>query len=242
MSYPARILDNVCIRLLADFHEPGAIRRRRLTVSMSHDEAAAEQYYDELSAEIIGEAMEDLAKEPVCSYMNRYGDAVEARIFEFIERSRHLLDADYFGPSLVSAGTAIELTIRYLIISPLVQGAFLSDHWAQILSGWVLPPTDAKKDKDLLPHILTHWNIDIKQVQLEGGKFLWQELTNAIRPGRNRHVHRGDPVTKELAMLGYEAAEVLMQIAVEALANVGAKKLNGKWCHSGAPEGPFTKP
>lgn len=207
-------------------------------MSMSWEEAQAEEAYDALREEIIEEALRDMAWEPTVAYMRRYGDAVEARISESVERAQSLLTAGFTGPSLVSAGTAIEVTIRYLILRPLVQGAFLSDEWAAILSNRVLARR-AAEDRQLLPAVLKHWNLDIDQVRMKSGNPLWQILHEDIWKARNNHVHRGDPVEPGMSQLGIEAATMLRETAIEALANAGVRKHEARWNQNGTMSDPF---
>jgi len=207
-------------------------------MGMSREEARAEEAYDAIREEIVEEALRNLAWEPVSVYMRQYGDAVEARVSESIERAQGLLVAGFPGPSLVSSGTAIEVIIRYLILRPLVQGAFMSDQWAEILSNRVLAHR-AAEDRQLVPHVLKHWNVDIDRARLGCGKPLWHVLHDKIWRARNNHVHRGDPVDDKIASLGIEVARALRGIAVNALASAGVKKMDDVWCWHGTPGNPF---
>jgi hypothetical protein len=103
----------------------------------AEQEAREQAYYDGLE-EIFQEGLKSQAKEAVKSYLGRYGDAVDQRVLACITEAKVLLKHGHFGPSLCAAAIAVELMIRFMLVRPLVQGAFLSDEWAGILTDGIV--------------------------------------------------------------------------------------------------------
>lgn len=205
-----------------------------------YHEAEGEAALDAFRDEVYEDMLNELRAEPVIDYLRRYGDMIETRIFLSTGQASKLVEIRFWGPALVSACTAIELIIGYLILRPLVQGAFLSEEWADILLRRVVSgrPADARS---LLPAVLKHWGIDITQVRLSDGQNLWQSLRETVWPRRNNHVHKGGYVDKDVAILGIEVAIELMRTATEALRNAGASRYKDHWRVSGTPEDPFAE-
>jgi hypothetical protein len=109
-------------------------------------------------ADLVREALSSISKDAAKAYLSKYGDAVDARITARLEEAKQLLQANHPGPALALAVTVLEITIRFLLLRPLVQGAFLSDRWAAILAARVATGRTAE-DRDMLPGILREWGV-----------------------------------------------------------------------------------
>ena len=106
---------------------------------------------------------------------------------------------------VVSATTAIEIIVRFLLIRPLIQAAFLSEEWAYLLTQRIASGRTTE-DRKLLPKILEHHRIDITTVLLENGHELWETVVSKVYPKRNKIVHATDPAGSEEAQLAIECA------------------------------------
>jgi hypothetical protein len=119
-----------------------------------------------------------------------------------------LTTAAFYSPAVVSAVTAIELTIRFLLLRPLMQAAFLSEEWANLLTKRVTSGQSAR-DREILTDILRFHDIDLEGLKLPEGKSLWSSLRNAVYPKRNGIVHRAEPATQNDALLAISCADQL---------------------------------
>jgi len=84
-------------------------------------EAAYEQFREDL----VAETLREISQNSVHAYLFYYGDAIETRVREALKTAGDLHANGFYGPSLVSSFTAIEVTIHYFMLAPLVQGMFL---------------------------------------------------------------------------------------------------------------------
>ena len=209
-------------------------------------QAAADAYYDE----IIQEALKGISLDGISAYVSKYGDAIEARIADLLGSASKLLDLKHYGPSLTCSCTAIEVIIRYFLLAPLLQGALLSDKWAETLTERIATGRYAKY-REVLPAITKFRKVDLNQVKTAAGDPLWKLLNDSLWQARNGYVHKGNPVTENQARQGMECADRLRQMAEEVLSNAGVSPIAasperkaqlgwvGKWSPDGAKESPF---
>lgn len=180
------------------------------------DELAREAELDQQAA-LVQEAIRGISKDAARSYLSRYGDAVDARIAACLEKAKQLAAADHPGPALALAATALEITIRFLLLRPLVQGAFLSDRWAAILATRVATGRTAE-DREMLPAILREWGIDVSKVKNASGIQVWPFIVARLWGLRDNFVHRFDPVAPEIALQAIECAQAFRTEVVGAVA------------------------
>jgi hypothetical protein len=166
----------------------------------------------------------------VRGYLGSNGDAIDARVRDCLRQARELKDLGYFQSSQVLAATGVELIVRFLLIRPLLQGAFLSDEWAYFITQKVASGHSAE-DRKLLPEILKVQAIDIRALRLPSGKRLWDTILTEVYPKRNRVLHASDPATAEEAETAIDCATRLYSEVVVPI----AKKLGftlentGRW-------------
>lgn len=144
---------------------------------------------------------EDASEAPVFVYLTKYGDAIEERIRRCSEEATALRCAGYWGAALIRSAAAIEITIIFFLARPLVEGAFLSDEWAALLSSKVLSGRTAD-DRDLLPAILRNWGIDVTKVLLADNSQMWEQITTRVWPSRNDYAHAGEIIGEADAVFG----------------------------------------
>ena len=176
-------------------------------------------YYQQEAAmeEFLEEELRRISEEPVFYYLAVYGDAIEERVKRCLSQAQALSDNGYPGAALTRAASGIEVTIRFFLARPLVQGAFLSDEWAELLSQKLLRGRTAE-DRELLPAILRNWKMDITSIKLSNGSQAWEQIVNKVWPRRNNYVHKADETSNEDALLAIECLKILLSEVVDPLA------------------------
>jgi hypothetical protein len=190
-----------------------------ITLEEAWEQTAREAYEKEL----IEDALKEISYDGISHYLFRYGHAIQTRVEECLKSARDLHKGKYYGPSIVCSCTAVEVTIRYFILRPLMQGAFLSDEWAEVLTGRIVSGK-THQEKDMLPSILRFWKMDINGIKLTSGEYLWA-FYGQIWTARNKYVHQGNPVPRELSAKAIKAATLLVKLANDVLVKaLGWKK------------------
>ena len=177
----------------------------------------AEVTQQEYEAALVQEAIRGISKDAARSYLSRYGDAVDARIEACLQEAKQLAAANHPGPALALAATALEITIRFLLLRPLVQGAFLSDRWAALLATRIATGRTAE-DREMLPVILREWGINVTKVKSSSGIQVWPFIVARLWGLRDKFVHRFDPVAPEIALQAIECAQAFRTEVVGAVA------------------------
>jgi len=217
-------------------------------MSRDPDNYYEEEYWEEIGRqEEIAAAIKNLSEEPIREFLGTYGDAIDARLDDTLAIARYASQGGFPRYAVVGAVTAIELIMRYMLVRPLLQGAFLSDSWAKILAKHITQRRTAQ-ERDLLPSVLGMYDIKIDDLKLSDGSALWKTFVTKIVPKRNAIMHDGDNATPDEAKLALECAntlrkDVVAQIAKKMdfdLANNGAwhKHINAEGCYHN-PASPF---
>ncbi len=213
-------------------------------------EAAFDAFIDELKRdrEFIEQAFEEVSVDNIRSYLGKYGDAIQERVHQCHQQAVELDKLNYYGPSITLSASAIEIIIRFFLLRPLVQGAFLSDEWSLILAKRIATGRTAE-DRELLPAMLKQWGIDITSYKLSSNKGLWETFLTVVRIKRDTFVHKGEEVSPEESAIGIECASVFLKAVVQEIAKKFDFTLEktGKWCEikgryikkSFNPENPF---
>ncbi len=176
------------------------------------------RYQEEAAMEaFLEEELRRIAEEPVFAYLAVHGDAIEERVKRCLAQAQSLSGGGYHGAALTRAASGIEVTIRFFLARPLVQGAFLSEDWAELLSQKVLSGRTAE-DRELLPAILRNWKIDITKVKLPDGSQAWEQIVTRVWPRRNDYAHKADDASAEDALLAIECLTALLSQVVDPLA------------------------
>jgi hypothetical protein len=195
--------------------------------------------YDDAMADFADQVLKDRSIEGAQYYLGTYGDAVEARVSRLLTQARALLAANFAASALVSAATAIEITVRFMLVRPLVQGAFLSDEWAELLAARI-GSGRTEEDRKILPALLRQWSLDINTVLLAGGSRLWDVITKQVLPKRHALVHAGAKAEATDAQAAIECAERLLADVVHPIGKTLGLTVQrtGKWCEiHGVKEG-----
>jgi len=180
-------------------------------------EAEARYQQEQYEADLIRDALRSIQTDAVKAYLGSNGDAIDGRIGALLSEAKQLLESSHPGPALVLAGTALEITTRFLLLRPLVQGAFLSDRWAAILAEDFAKGRGAD-DRKVLPAILQEWGIDVAKVKTPAGLPVWAFITDHLWDLRNRFVHQADAVDAQMAAQAIACAETFRKEVVSYVA------------------------
>lgn len=187
---------------------------------MSNGWEEADRYrYEQETAmeEFLEEELRRIAEEPGFAFLAANGDAIEARVKRCLVEARALMNGGFHGAALTRAASGIEVTIRFFLARPPVQGAFLSEDWADLLSKKLLNGQTAE-DRELLPAILRNWKIDITEVTLPDGSQAWERIVSRVWRRRNDYVHKADVSSEQDAALAIECLTTLLARVVDPLA------------------------
>jgi hypothetical protein len=201
-------------------------------MSRDPDNWYEEEYWEEIGRqEDIAKAIKNLSHQPIRDFLGTYGDAIDTRLDDIIAQTRYARQGGYPRFAVIGAVTAIELITRYLLVEPLLQGAFLSGSWAKILTRHIIQHGKQAIQRDLLPSVLSMYDIKLGELKLSDGSPLWKTFVTVIVPKRNAIAHDGESASPDDADLALECANTLRK---EVVAQV-AKKLdfdlenNGSW-------------
>ena len=187
-------------------------------------------YVSEQVESAVESAIEELTGENIRAYLETYGDSIQQRVDACIGEAQSLSDKNFHGAATLRAMSAIEVIFRYMLIRPIVQGAFLSDDWAKILTEQIVSSKNSNYRR-LLPAIFSRMDVDYEAIRLSTGQAMWNLLENRLWNRRNLIVHEGQSGNDEDASLSIETASLLLSDVVYPIAeNLGMDVgKTGKW-------------
>jgi len=187
---------------------------------MSYDEndyAFALWAQEQGEQEMIEDALESISTEAARSYLAQYGDAVQKRVDSCIDQAESLRAEGFPSQAAFTAVVAVELVFRFILLRPLVQGAFLSEEWAEILTRRVASGRTSR-DREILPGVLRNWGVEVDQLLLPGGGNLWESLVGPVWTTRDVFVHKGAPIGDAEAGLAIECVREIQTQVVHPVA------------------------
>jgi hypothetical protein len=187
-------------------------------MSRDPDSYYEEEYFEEVGRqELIAQTLKHISEDGIRKYLATYGDAVEARVEDVFAHATYASQQGYPRYAVVGAVTAIELITRYMLVRPLLQGAFLSDDWAQLLTQRITAGKTVQ-ERDILPSMLEIYGIKLKDIKLSDGSKLWKTITEKVVRKRNRIIHDGEGATPTEGKIALECVEVLGEEVVLPIA------------------------
>ena len=165
---------------------------------MSADEDDYFYQMDAAMAQLEEDVLKRTSTENVKSFLGSNGDAIAKRVSRLVESAELSRSQGNFAGSVIAASTCIELIIRYLLILPLVQGAFLPNEIAAILTSRIGLGRSID-DRKLLPVLLKTYGIDLSTMKTASGRKLWPTFQEKVLESRNLAVHQGDPCSRQEA-------------------------------------------
>lgn len=159
---------------------------------MSYDEedAARDQWLDDLYREHKQEILSDLTGERMRSYFlaNRH---VAQPAFVTLNDALRLRDAGFVSPSFLFAAISIEVAVKAVLLKPIVSGLVHDSATSTLIADLAIGRNGLDQLRDLLFHSLSNIaGIDLKTFRRAlGGEGLWTEI-RSVQEIRNRVVHR----------------------------------------------------
>lgn len=134
-------------------------------------------------------------------------DSLNNIVFPRLSEARALQDAGFHGAAVVSAYTAIELTLETVVVRPFVLAGFMTEDLARVFADRILraPVVEHRKMVSGLARVI---GVDLGSLQLADGTALWDYLTGSLPELRNRIVHAGATAT---AVEGARAVDAAAQ-------------------------------
>src|SRR4030067_923785 len=191
-------------------------------MSMSYEEAAYEQYMDDLYEEHRQEAIEELTYERLCSYYN--GNKLLAKpAFEALSEARKLNESNP-SAGLIFAAIAMEVGLKTMLLKPIVHGLVHAESVASLITDLTVSShTGMDRYRTLLLHVLQeHGGVDLNTFKRTGSnKTLWEEI-NDIQKIRNAIMHRAEKSAQQNADLALEvASEIIDNIFPAVVGKMG---------------------
>ncbi len=178
-------------------------------MSQDPDDWWHDEYFEQLGRQAdIEKALKDKLEGGARDYLGTYGDAVAKRFDLVLTQATYARQQGYPHFAVLGAMTAIEVVMKQMLFRPLLQGAFLSDAWAQILTDRVIKPR-TNQERDILPQILEIHGVKIKELTLNDNSNFWNTFSGKLTKKRNRIAHQGELATPAEAYLALECAEML---------------------------------
>ncbi len=185
---------------------------------MSIEDYWADYAREEYESQLIEHGISDRTNEQISNYLGIYGDAIQERIDRCLNDAKVQLKNGFPSSAIVSAVTASELSIHFFILRPVLEGAFLSEEWSEILMNRILNQR-AASDRKLLPAVLHQWKINLAALKLSNDEQLWNLFVTAILPLRNDIVHQGANASNEQAEQSIRFAYTFLEKVVAPLSD-----------------------
>ena len=122
---------------------------------MGYDEqdAAMDEFYDQISKELYPEhkeqAIEEFTEERLKSYYLQNPDVMRPAV-DAIQEGNWQLDQERFSPALVFYVTAIELLLKATLLRPVLYGLIHNEGIAEIMIKHILGQTGVERYENLL--------------------------------------------------------------------------------------------
>lgn len=197
-------------------------------MSMTWEEAQEEEAYSRMVDEIIAshkddiiddflaENKDDIVNEFLGERMNSYykdNPNLTVAADTAIAEAQKLIDISPRA-SLVFSISAIEITLKDILLKPVAVGMVHDDNTAPIIAEFVIRSNSFTK---LLLQILENYGLDLKQVIRPGSdKKLWVEIQE-MKEVRNVILHNGGTVSKDVAESSLDIAMLLLNKLYPAL-------------------------
>jgi hypothetical protein len=176
-------------------------------VSITWEEAQEEEAYSRMVDEILASHKDDIIDEFLAEHKDDIiNDFLSERTKSYyrdhpnltvsadtaIEEAQNLIDVSPRA-SLVFSFSAIEITLRDILLKPVAVGMVHDDNTGRLIAEFVIRSNSFTK---LLLQILEHYGFDLKQVTRPGSdKKLWVEIEEA-KQIRNNILHNGGTVSR----------------------------------------------
>jgi hypothetical protein len=178
--------------------------RSDTSMSITPEEAAYEEYMDDLHREWEQEYADEYRKEGAQNFINQRlasyfvkHPGIEALAEKRCSDARALLDINY-DACTVLAYSATEVGFKNLLLKPIIYGFVNSDHLADLVSTAAISTNREQKGLHAFVNVLftNMIMVDIESVSLTGQRTsLWKHI-EACRVKRNSVMHRVESVQR----------------------------------------------
>lgn len=132
-------------------------------------------------------------------------DSLNEVVFPRVTEAEALRKAGFHGPAIVSAYSAIELTLGLVVIRPFVLAGFLTDDLAAVFADQILR-APGREHRRMVGRIAELIGVDLSAMRLPDGTATWAYVTGPLPILRNKVVHQGAVATAEDADRAIQAA------------------------------------
>jgi len=195
---------------------------------MSYDpeDAAMDEFYDQISKELYPEhkeqAIEEFTEEKLKSYYQQNPNVMRPAV-DAIQEGNWQLEQKRYSPALVFYVTAIELLLKATLLRPVLYGLIHNEGLAEIMIKHILGQTGVERYEMLLAQLFDKLaNIDVKQIYREGAQSKLFVECRELQKIRNTIIHQGVFCTENDAKKGnLVAVAVFEQIVQPMLSSIG---------------------
>lgn len=178
-------------------------------MSTTLEDALEEEAYARMVDDVISAHKDDIISDFVSERMKSYylnNPHLTAPAEAAIEEAYKLIDVSPTA-SLVFSSSAIEITLRDVLLKPIAAGMVHDEDTGPLIADLVIEHRHFTK---LLFNILENYGLNLKQDTRPGsGKNLWSEMEE-IKTLRNKILHQGEKATLEMATLSLEISVALL--------------------------------
>jgi hypothetical protein len=163
----------------------------------------------EYETQVIEKGIRKQANDRARKYLSENGDALWRRIDKSLGDAKPLI-ATHAGASLTLSMTAAELTVRFMILRPLLAGLVIDPVLADRLAALATQGL-AGRDRELLPHVCQAWGIDLKGQRIWGTtRELWSTY-GTLWQIRHDFIHRGTDASTDVARTAVSCADAIIE-------------------------------
>jgi len=186
-------------------------------MSMTHEEAAYEDYIAQLYEEHKKEAIEEFTDERLQSY---YLDnkLLAKPAFDALTEARNLNSTNTTAGFIFSA-IAMEVGLKDMLLKPIVFGLVHTVSVASLVTDLAISHTGMDRYRDLLLQILRqHGGVDLDSFKRPtSNKPIWHEI-GEVQKKRNAILHRAEAASVEEAVLALGVASAIIETMFPAVA------------------------
>jgi hypothetical protein len=191
------------------------------------EDIARDEWYSELVDTVSKEAVDQFTFERMWSYYANHRDIAVRVVAVF--REAEAVVAVSPSAAAVLFTTAIELGLKVTLLKPVIYGLVHNESVADLVSDLAVKQNGLDRFKPLLSRLLAQYaDIDFNVYHIEGHtRTLWEEFSE-VQDARNAFIHRGQPISPELAQLAKEVATMVIgSFLASTVAGLGLKLVMG---------------
>lgn len=190
---------------------------------MSYDEhdAAADEFYDQISKELYPDhkeqAISEFTEERLRSFYVKSPFVMRPAV-DSLQQGKRLLSLEQEAPALVFFVSAIELLLKSTLLKPVVYGLVHHEPLAEIIVRHTLGQSGFDRYEGLLSELfLGLAKMNIKDIKREGSEERLLDECKKLQKIRNDIIHRGEKCSKSDAELAMEVSVAVFELIVRPM-------------------------